>query len=130
MAQLPQTHKAPQAHPRDFARRKTAERGYDAHHKRLRVRCFERDNWKCIDCGWQPELVRVCIEIGIDLPPNTVILHALSEAFRRGERHLHADHQIPIELRPDLRLELSNYRTRCDQCHNRKTMRESVHANG
>ena len=38
--------------------------------------------------------------------------------------HLHADHQIPIEQRPDLRLDLDNLRTRCNRCHNAKSMRE------
>ena len=129
MAQLPQKHQAVQFHPKDQGRAKTAARGYDAQHKRLRVLCFERDRWKCSDCGWQPEIVALCVEIGIDLPPTTVILHELSAAFARGERHLHADHQIPIEQRPDLRLELDNYRTRCDRCHNRKTMREQLASN-
>jgi 5-methylcytosine-specific restriction endonuclease McrA len=54
------------------------------------------------------------------------VLAELRERFSRGEKHLHADHQIPIEQRPDLRLELDNLRTRCNSCHSAKTMRESV----
>ena len=54
------------------------------------------------------------------------VLAQLRARFHRGERHLHADHQIPIEERPDLRLDLDNLRTRCNLCHAAKTMRESV----
>ena len=50
----------------------------------------------------------------------------LRERFSQGEKHLHADHQIPIEQRPDLRLSLDNLRTRCNRCYGGKTMRESV----
>jgi 5-methylcytosine-specific restriction endonuclease McrA len=53
-----------------------------------------------------------------------VILDELRRAKNRNDRHLHGDHQIPIEERPDLRLSLDNYRTRCSTCHSAKTMRE------
>ncbi len=33
----------------------------------------------------------------------------------------HADHVIPIEERPDLRLHFSNLAARCVRCHSRKT---------
>jgi hypothetical protein len=36
-----------------------AERGYDADHRRLRVLCFTRDNWRSVDCGWEPDLVEL-----------------------------------------------------------------------
>jgi 5-methylcytosine-specific restriction endonuclease McrA len=39
---------------------------------------------------------------------------------------LHADHQIPVVERPDLRLDLDNLRTRCDRCHRAKTVRETA----
>lgn len=107
-----------------YARGKTAERGYGAEHKRLRVECFSRDQWRCVDCGWEPENVRMCREAGIALPPKDVVLEELRVAFARGARHLHADHEIPIEQRPELRLALANLRTRCDRCHNAKTARE------
>lgn len=58
----------------------------------------------------------------------------LRGAYRRGEKHLHGDHIVPIEERPDLRLDLENYATRCNECHSAKTMRElrglSVDAGG
>jgi 5-methylcytosine-specific restriction endonuclease McrA len=38
---------------------------------------------------------------------------------------LHCDHVIPIEDRPDLRLDLDNLATRCDRCHNARTMRQT-----
>ena len=77
-----------------------------------------------MDCGWEPEIVRVFREAGLDEPPAAEIVEELRSAFNRGERHLHADHQIPIEERLDLRLVLDNLKTRCDRCHNRKTATE------
>ena len=100
------------------------KRGYDKDHRHLRILCFERDRWRCVDCGWEPDLVRLFREAGMEAPPTFQIVQDLRMAFHRGERHLHADHQIPIEVRPDLRLVLGNLRTRCDRCHNRKTARE------
>jgi hypothetical protein len=75
-------------------------------------------------CGWEPEIVRIFREAGIDSPLLEQVVEELRLAFNRGERHLHADHRIPIEVRPDLRLVLSNYATLCDRCHNRKTATE------
>jgi hypothetical protein len=37
---------------------------------------------------------------------------------------------VPIEQRPDLRLDLDNLRTRCDRCHLAKTMRECARGRG
>lgn len=33
-------------------------------------------------------------------PPVEQVLAELRERFSQGEKHLHADHQIPIEVRP------------------------------
>jgi HNH endonuclease len=76
------------------------------------------------DCGWQPDIVREAVEYGLDEPPQDAILEWLRVSFNRGGRHLHADHQIPIDQRPDLRRDLDNMRSRCDQCHSAKTLRE------
>jgi 5-methylcytosine-specific restriction endonuclease McrA len=59
-------------------------------------------------------------------PPSTQVLDELRRRFSQGERHLQCDHQLTIEDRPDLRLTLSNLRTRCSSCHSAKTMVESV----
>ena len=59
-------------------------------------------------------------------PPVEQVLAELRERFSQGERHLHADHQIPIKVRQDLRLDLDNLRTRCNTCHSAKTMRETA----
>ena len=80
----------------DARRGTTAERGYDRDHRRLRVRCFQRDAWRCVDCGWEPEVVRLFREVGLGLPSVQTVLAELREAFARGH------------------------------CHNAKTMRESV----
>lgn len=107
------------------ANRPTAkERGYDVAHRKLRILCFQRDNWKCIDCGWEPDIVRGCREAGLDSPPTDLILRELASRRVANQQHLHGDHQIPIRRDPDLRLALDNYATRCNICHSAKTMRE------
>ena len=104
------------------------QRGYDQFYKRLRVQCFERDHWRCIDCGWQPPSVCIYQRTGMPtLPPAERILAELRSLYVHGQRHLHADHEIPIAVRPELRLSLDNLRTRCNQCHMRKTRRESAY---
>jgi hypothetical protein len=92
------------------------------------VLCFIRDEWRCVDCGWEPNVVRDFRQFGLGPPPTHQVLAELKERFSLGERHLHADHQLTIESRPDLRLDLDNVRTRCNTCHSAKTMRESVNA--
>ena len=73
-------------------------------------------------------MVRDFRNFGLGQPPTHQVLAELKERFGQGERHLHADHQLTIESRPDLRLDLDNLRTRCNTCHSAKTMRESVNA--
>jgi 5-methylcytosine-specific restriction endonuclease McrA len=108
----------------DNRRGSKIERGYDDAHRRLRVLAFQRDNWRCADCGWQPKIVIDCEQYELGEPPLDEVLAFLRQAFNRGERHLHGEHIIPIEGRPDLRLDLDNYATRCNLCHSAKTMRE------
>ncbi|HMF62991.1 MAG TPA: HNH endonuclease [Edaphobacter sp.] len=98
--------------------------GYDATHQRLRIQCFQRDGWRCVDCGFEPDVVRDARTYGLDEPPTSVILAELKERWTRGDVHLHGDHDVPVEERPDLRRDLDNYRTRCSRCHSAKTMRE------
>lgn len=113
------------AHQRDYSyRNTTACRGYDAAHKRLRVLCFMRDEWRCIDCGWEPEIVKDFREAGLQAPSSEAVLRMLKIAFAKGERHLHADHQVPIDQAEELRLDLDNLKTRCNVCHATKTARE------
>ena len=66
-----------------------------------------------------------CRRFELGDPPAEKVLDELRQRLKRGERHLHADHEIPIAVRSDLRLELDNLRTRCDRCHNRKTRLET-----
>ncbi len=102
----------------------STERGYDAKHRKMRVSCFVRDEWKCVDCGWKPDILSDFHRFGLGEPPVERILAELSQNFRARKIHLVADHIIPIQVRPDLRLELSNLQTLCDKCHNRKTLEE------
>ena len=53
----------------DDRRGSRIERGYDAHHERLRVQCFLRDEWRCRGCGWEPDVVRDCRLADIEAPP-------------------------------------------------------------
>lgn len=124
------THQRACYRQNDERRIGSAERGYDAAHRRLRVLCFIRDEWRCVDCGWEPNLVTDFRQFDLGPPPVEQVLAELRERFSQGEKHLHADHQIPIHDRPDLRLSLDNLKTRCDACHRAKTMRESVSPSG
>jgi 5-methylcytosine-specific restriction protein A len=109
----------------DDRRGSRIERGYDEHHERLRLLCFRRDEWRCRGCGWEPDVVRDCRLAGIDAPPAEVVLDELRRAKVAGERHLHADHVVPISGRNDpRRLDLDNMQTLCNLCHARKTMKE------
>ena len=108
----------------DKQRGTSASRGYDTDHRRLRLICFERDAWRCVECGWEPDIVADCRRFELGDPPAEKVLVELRQRFSRGERHLHADHRVPIALQPDLRLVLENLQTLCDACHNRKTLQE------
>jgi 5-methylcytosine-specific restriction endonuclease McrA len=108
----------------DGRRGTTVERGYDEHHERLRVVCFQRDEWLCRECGWEPDVVRDCRLADVEVAPADVVLDELRRAKLAGERHLHADHVLPIATRPGLRLGLGNVQTLCSLCHARKTMAE------
>jgi 5-methylcytosine-specific restriction endonuclease McrA len=66
-----------------------------------------------------------CRRFDLGEPPVEKVLKELRQRLNRGERHLHADHRIPIAVRPDLRLVLDNFQTLCDRCHNRKTLAET-----
>jgi 5-methylcytosine-specific restriction endonuclease McrA len=87
--------------------------------------CFQRDDWRCRGCGWEPDVVRDCRLADVDAPPAHVVLEELRRAKLAGERHLHMDHILPIATHPDLRLELDNAQTLCDWCHRRKTLKEN-----
>ena len=118
-------HKRATRQQQDEQRGTPTARGYDAAHRKLRVLCFERDAWRCVDCGWGPDIVSDCRSFELGDPPTERVLDELRQRLKCGQRHLHADHEIPIAVRPDLRLELDNLRTRCDRCHNRKTRLET-----
>jgi 5-methylcytosine-specific restriction endonuclease McrA len=119
-------HKRSARRQQDHDRGTPNERGYDGAHRRLRLLCFQRDQWRCVDCGWEPDVVADCRRFELDDPHVGKVLDELRQRLNRGERHLHADHELPIAVRPDLRLVLTNLQTLCDRCHNRKTRLETA----
>jgi hypothetical protein len=66
--------------------------------------------------------------MGLGLPPAARVLAELRLRYAEGRRHLHADHRIPIGARPDLRLDLDNLQTLCNECNDRKSAGERVSA--
>jgi len=62
--------------------------------------------------------------------PRTWCLPSYATGTGAASGTLHADHQVPIRERPDLRLDLDNLRTRCDRCHLAKTKRECARGEG
>lgn len=110
----------------DTRRGTPSARGYDADHQRLRLQAFERDGWRCVDCGWEPDIIRGFRQNDLGEPPTDEILEELRQRKVLKLRHLHGEHDVPVVDRPDLRLDLDNYRTRCNLCHAVKTMRESL----
>jgi 5-methylcytosine-specific restriction endonuclease McrA len=109
----------------DQKRSSFTRRGYDERYQRLRLVCFERDQWRCVQCGFQPELVTLHQRFDVmgDAPRSSV-LEELRRRHNNGEAHLHCDHVLAIADRPDLRLDLDNMQTLCNRCHSSKTMRE------
>jgi len=113
----------------DSNRGSSTERGYDAAWQRIRIQAFLRDGWRCVDCGWEPDMVQLMREARAEAS-TADILEELRRRKLSNERHLQADHRLTIESRPDLRLDLGNLQTLCSSCHSRKTMRESVCTRG
>jgi 5-methylcytosine-specific restriction endonuclease McrA len=113
-------------HRRSFEKQRgtTVERGYGEEHRRLRILCFQRDEWRCVRCGWEPDIVAQFREHGMGPAPTPAILEELRQRFRARRRHLHADHITPIDVRPELKADLSNMQTLCDLCHGGKTNEE------
>jgi 5-methylcytosine-specific restriction endonuclease McrA len=62
------------------------------------------------------------------MPPAVEVLEELRVRHNDRKKHLHADHIIPIEVRRDIRHELSNMQTLCDSCHAAKTLEEQGRA--
>src|ERR1017187_5898736 len=67
-------HRRARQREHDERRGTSVERGYDADHRRLRSLCFQRDRWRCVNCGWEPEIIRVFREAGLGVPPAQEVL--------------------------------------------------------
>lgn len=117
-------HRQARQREQDERRLGASQRVYDAAYRQLRILCFQRDGWRCRDCGWMPDVVRDFQLHELGEPPTEVTLAELRGRHNRHERHLHADHQLRIADRPDLRLSLENLATLCSSCHSSKSMKE------
>lgn len=108
---------------RDYDRESSRNRGYDAKWEKLRRQALIRDQFTCLDCGWQPTLVEMALEAGAKIPVAEVF-EELRRRFRAKDTHLVVDHMIPIRRNKALRLKLDNLQTLCNDCHAKKTARE------
>ena len=113
------------ARRQDERRGTSTERGYDADWRIIRIRAFERDGWRCVDCGWRPEIVEMYERIGAGVPETLLVMEELRARQQAGGLHLQGDHIQTIADRPDLRLDVGNVASRCSVCHSRRTAREN-----
>lgn len=109
----------------DARRGTSTERGYDGDWRIIRIRAFERDGWRCVDCGWRPEIVEMYERIGAGGPDTLLVMEELRARQQAGGLHLQGDHIQTIQDRPDLRLDVANIATRCSRCHAKRTAREN-----
>jgi 5-methylcytosine-specific restriction endonuclease McrA len=91
-------HASESQRPRDVRRATNTQRGYDAAWRKKRAE-YIKAHPLCEDC----------LEIG-----------------KVNGRNIEVDHIIPIEVRPDLRLEDSNLRSRCRRHHKLKTDQDKL----
>jgi 5-methylcytosine-specific restriction endonuclease McrA len=119
-------HRRERYRAQDEQRGTSTERGYTGAYRVLRLQAFARDEWRCIECGWEPDLVKLFRRANAGFPAAHQLLEELRIRHNAGDVHLHCDHRIPIEERANLRLSLPNLQTLCSSCHARKTLRESV----
>lgn len=82
--------------PYDQRRGNSTERGYDGAWRKLRLVALKRDLYLCQECLKQ----------------------------NRPTPATEVDHKIPINVDPDLRLDLDNLQSLCSECHKRKTILE------
>jgi 5-methylcytosine-specific restriction endonuclease McrA len=102
----------------------TKQRGYAGDWPRLRLQAFVRDEWRCRQCGWEPNVVRECRLAGVDAPPADVIQRELAANLARGEPYLIGDHIKPSRGDSAKHHDLDNVQTLCDRCHGHKSSLE------
>jgi hypothetical protein len=95
----------------------SSEHGYLHGWPVVRRRALIRDRFRCVDCGWEPDIVVRYRHTGIDeLLPIAAIFDELRLRKLGNDRHLHTDHIETIENAPELRLADHNIATRCNVC--------------
>jgi 5-methylcytosine-specific restriction protein A len=97
-ARFCEDHAKDNKRPAEHRRGTAAERGYDHHWIRIAEQRRELDSYLC-----QP-----CLEQG------------------RLEEARTVDHIIPVQIRPDWRLEIGNTQVICDACHKQKTHQDNL----
>jgi 5-methylcytosine-specific restriction endonuclease McrA len=108
----------------EAGRPSTTERGYGGPWQRVRPLVFARDGWRCCRCGWQPPYADECRRFGLPVDVDRQ-LELLAAAHQAGERHLVADHVVPVRrFDPNTHYAMENLQTLCSTCHNRKSQGE------
>src|SRR5450432_2278442 len=79
-----ESHRRERQQQHDERRGTSGDRGYDTDHRRLRILCFQRDGWRCVDCDWEPDIVRLFREADMGDPPTETVLAELRARHNRG----------------------------------------------
>ena len=86
--------------------KRARQQAYNQHQRPARHAFYQSSEWKRFKVEAANELGRQCVDCG------------------KTTGRLDLDHNVSIDERPDLALEMSNVQWRCGSCHSRKTAKE------